>query len=54
MNLIEFAALEATACLEPNRFQPELRNVALSLDMRMRWFAAIGRIDKKAVWANPQ
>ena len=45
---------EASAGLEPNRIQPELRGAVISLDMNMRRLVPIAGVEEQAIRPRPQ
>src|SRR5690606_3702229 len=48
-NSTEFHGREAAAFLQPHRQKPKLGNARISLDMNMRRFAGITRVEEEAV-----
>jgi len=49
LNVEQFIRSKTTTPVHAHRFNPELGNLAIALDMNMRRFAAIIRIEKESV-----
>jgi len=47
LNVEQFIRSKTTTPVHAHRFNPELGNLAIALDMNMRRFAAIIRIEKE-------
>jgi hypothetical protein len=54
VDAIDLAAFETAAAMDSDRFKPKLCHVVIALDMDMRWFGAVNRVDKEAIRSNAQ
>lgn len=50
----ELRSSKATASLQPDRIEPELRDLVLTLDVNMLRFVAIARVEEQSVRAYPE
>jgi hypothetical protein len=46
--------IESSAASEPHGVEPELGNALVPLDVDMRRFVTIARIEEEPVWPNPE
>ena len=53
-NTRNFGLTESAAFLEPDGFEPEFRNVVVSLYMHMRGLLAVAGVEEKPVRSLPQ
>ena len=51
---LDLGPSESAAALKPNRVEPELRDVVVTLHMDVGWFLAIPSIEEEPIWAKPQ
>src|SRR2546425_12070539 len=54
LQLVELCPTESAALLKPDRTQPKLRPSGLTLDVNMRRFSTIGRIEEEAIWPEAE
>jgi hypothetical protein len=54
LKAVDFLSRESAATLQPNRVDPKLGNLVVSLNMDMRGFTSVRCIEEKPVRPNPQ
>jgi hypothetical protein len=50
----EFCPSKPTASLQPDRVEPELRDLVLTLDVNMLRFVSIAGVEEQSVRAHPE
>jgi len=49
LDSIQFASVETSTALKPDRVQPQLGSVVVTLNVNVRWFVAIASIEEESV-----
>jgi hypothetical protein len=47
----QFTGLEPNVSVKTDRIEPDLHHGVVSLDMNVRWFVPVSRIEEEPVWA---
>ena len=53
-NTRKFSLTKTAASLQPNGFEPELRNTVVSFHMHVTGFPTVAGVEEKPVWPPPQ